>query len=65
MDGVGAYFFLVVVLALGLLDCPPQVTGEVYSTTLIGLLQQLAAVQSGLGDEGVVVLTAELLTTAR
>ena len=62
----GAYLFLVVVLlALGLLDGPPQVTGKVYSTTLIWLLEQLAAVQSGLGDKSVVILAAELLTAAR
>ena len=62
---IGAYLFLVVVLlALGLLDSPPQVAGEVYSTTLVWLLQQLAAVQSGLGDKSVVILAAELLTTA-
>ena len=39
-------------------------TGEIYGTTLVRLLEQLAAVQSGLGDESVVVLTAELLTAA-
>ena len=65
-DGFGAYLFLVVVLlTFGLLDGPPQVTGEVYSTTLIWLLQQLAAMQSSLGDEGIVILAAELLTAAR
>ena len=37
-------FLVVVLLSLGLLDGPPQVTGEVYSTTLIWLLEQLAAV---------------------
>ena len=62
---IGAYLFLVVVLlSLGLLDGPPQVTGEVYSTTLIWLLEQLAAVQRSLGDKSIVVLTAKLLTAA-
>jgi hypothetical protein len=63
---MGAYLFLVVVLlTLGLLDGPPQVTGEIYGTTLVWLLQQLAAVKSSLCDEGIVILAAELLTAAR
>jgi hypothetical protein len=66
VDSFGAYLFLVVVLlTFGLLDGPPQVTSEVHSTTLVWLLEQLASVQSRLGDEGIVILAAELLTAAR
>ena len=33
--------------------------GEVDSTALVGFLQQLAAMERGLGDEGIIVLLAE------
>jgi len=62
---IGAYLFLVVVLlTLALLDGPPQVTGKIYRATLVWLLEQLATMQSGFGDESVVILTAELLAAA-
>ena len=38
---------------------PPQMAGQIDGAALVGLLQQLAAVESALGDQGVVVLFAE------
>jgi hypothetical protein len=40
-------------------------TSKVYRATLIWFLEQLAAVEGGLCDEGIVVLTAELLAATR
>lgn len=58
-------YLLLIVLPLRLLDSPPQMAGQVHCATLVGLLEELAAVQSGLRDEGVVVFSAELLAATR
>lgn len=39
-----------------ILNDPPEMAGKVYGAALIGFLEQFAAVQCSLGDEGIVVL---------
>lgn len=42
------------------LCCPPQMTGQIDSTALIGLLEQLATVQRAFCDECIVVFLTEV-----
>jgi len=58
-------FFTLTVLLLVLLRSPPQVTSQVDGTALIRFLEQLAAMESALGDERVVILASKILDAAQ
>lgn len=54
-----AYILGVLLPALGVLHYPPEVAGKVHCTALVGLLEELASMQSSLGDQCIVVLLGE------
>lgn len=59
--GKGATYVLGILFAASPdLGGPPEMAGQVDGAALVGLLEQLAAVQSALGDESVVVVAAEV-----
>lgn len=53
------YILGIVLAAMRVLDHPPEMARQVHRAALVGLLEELATVQSGLGDQCVVVFLGE------